>query len=348
MFSFPRLREGGHRAAATTMTATDDNELVDDDDNVDASSEFVACLFCMKKFPTVSRLDSHLAASGCSQHGNSRFQQQNEEEEEVSHSNNSSRIDEDGEVATTTFVVVEEDEEEENGITTTTTTLAKANSCSLCRRSFKSSSALTSHMRQVHQTKLSSSLSDNNASSSLSRQSASSSSRLFKCMFCDKVLSHPSNLKRHIRTAHFESSDMKLYTCETCGKTFKDPSAMRQHSQLHMEVRRFPCDTCTKSFGLRSQLETHQRVHTGAKPFACSLCSKTFRTKGHVKSHKLNRHVGVKLSKSHICAECGQGGWGGGGNYLNANGLADQGCGSAFIFCGSESTALLPTMICFV
>ena len=83
---------------------------------------------------------------------------------------------------------------------------------------------------------------------------------------------------------------------------------MKQHSQLHMAVRKYPCDACTKSFALLSQLVTHQRVHTGARPFACNLCSKTFRTQGHVKSHKLNRHIGVKLKKSHFCAECGQGG----------------------------------------
>jgi uncharacterized Zn-finger protein len=81
---------------------------------------------------------------------------------------------------------------------------------------------------------------------------------------------------------------------------------MRQHSQLHAAVRKFPCDACPKSFALRSHLETHQRVHTGARPFPCNVCNKTFRTKGHVKSHKLNRHIGVKLAKSHVCAECGQ------------------------------------------
>ncbi len=59
---------------------------------------------------------------------------------------------------------------------------------------------------------------------------------------------------------------------------------------------------------LGNKIESYFTVSLGAKPFACNLCSKTFRTKGHVKSHKLNRHIGVKLTKSHICPECGQAG----------------------------------------
>ena len=128
----------------------------------------------------------------------------------------------------------------------------------------------------------------------------------FNCDHCEKKFNHPSNLKRHIRTAHFELSDKKIYACPECGKTFKDPSARKHHLKIHMEVRPHPCDGCDKSFATKSQLESHVRIHTGEKPFVCSLCGRCFVTKGQLKSHKLNRHVGVKHSKSHLCQDCGQ------------------------------------------
>jgi uncharacterized Zn-finger protein len=282
-------------------------------------------------FPAMDRLEAHLACH--------KFQQNIAEEGQGGNVNDGSDVP---------VVVVEQSAAGATvAVSTTSTAVAVPESdlqpsCRWCHKSFKSAVALTNHVRQTHSAaanetespdataltggaigcstcgktfetrgQLASHARSHNTQGGVPASSSSSSRPMFKCMFCSKVLSHPSNLKRHIRTAHFESSDMKLYTCGTCSKTFKDPSALKQHSHLHLEVRRFPCTECPKSFGLRSQLETHQRVHTGAKPFACNLCSKTFRTKGHVKSHKLNRHIGVKLTKSHICTECGQagGGW---------------------------------------
>ena len=128
----------------------------------------------------------------------------------------------------------------------------------------------------------------------------------FNCDHCEKKFNHPSNLKRHIRTAHFELSDKKIYSCPQCDKTFKDPSARKHHLKIHLEVRPHPCDGCEKSFATKSQLESHMRIHTGEKPFVCSICGRCFVTKGQLKSHKLNRHVGVKHSKTHLCQDCGQ------------------------------------------
>ena len=37
-----------------------------------------------------------------------------------------------------------------------------------------------------------------------------------------------------------------------------------------------------------------------------NMWGRCFVTNGQLKSHKVNRHVGVKYSKSHLCQECGQ------------------------------------------
>ncbi len=175
-----------------------------------------SCMYCAKKFPSLSSLEAHMAFHKLSPT--------------------------DAEGTTTAAIYGQRPLVE-------TTPSDLTISCAVCDKSFATLGQLTSHSR-THNV----------------RECAVASAPprpTFKCMFCTKVLTHPSNLKRHIRTAHFESSDMKVYTCETCAKSFKDPSALKQHSNLHLEVRPFPCRVCPKSFGLRSQLETHERVHTG-------------------------------------------------------------------------------------
>ena len=157
--------------------------------------------------------------------------------------------------------------------------------CEVCGKCFVSRSVLGNHMKT------------HDESNKIPR---------FKCAHCDKKFNHPSNLKRHIRTAHFELSDKKLYECQDCGKTFKDPSARKHHMKVHLAVKPYPCTMCEKSFASNSQLESHIRIHTGEKPFVCNMCGRCFVTNGQLKSHKVNRHVGVKYSKSHLCQECGQ------------------------------------------
>ena len=158
-------------------------------------------------------------------------------------------------------------------------------SCEICQKQFVSRSVLGNHMKT------------HDPSFKIPR---------FNCMHCSKVLTHPSNLKRHIRTAHFELSDKKTYDCTECDKSFRDPSALKHHSKTHMQVRPFPCTSCSKSFGSKTQLDNHTRIHTGEKPFLCNMCGRCFVTKGQLKSHKLNRHVGVKYQKCHLCPDCGQ------------------------------------------
>jgi KRAB domain-containing zinc finger protein len=190
-----------------------------EDGNITTDSSTMNCMYCAKKFPSLSSLEAHMALH--------KFNQTEAE-------------------GTTAAAIY--------GQRTETTTPSDLTiSCAVCDKSFATLGQLTSHSRTHN----------------VVRECAVASAPprpTFKCMFCTKVLTHPSNLKRHIRTAHFESSDMKVYTCETCAKSFKDPSALKQHSNLHLEVRPFPCRVCPKSFGLRSQLETHERVHTGEKP----------------------------------------------------------------------------------
>jgi len=159
-------------------------------------------------------------------------------------------------------------------------------SCEICLKSFKLKSTLTNHMK-FHDDK--------------------ERARRFTCDICMSNFSHPSNLKRHIKSVHGEDSEKRTLACYICSKLFKDNCTLKSHIENHNSTRRFPCEFCTKSYTRKSQLEAHYRVHTGEKPFECNICGKRFRLNGHLKSHKLSRHVGMKLEKSNLCPECGQG-----------------------------------------
>jgi len=160
-------------------------------------------------------------------------------------------------------------------------------SCDKCDKKFSLRSTLTNHLKSHDE---------------------SSRVRRFVCDLCKKVFSHPSNLKRHIRQVHSENDDdARTHSCFMCDKRFKDPSTLKSHLAGHNQVREFQCTLCSKSYVKKSQLNTHLLSHTGEKPFVCNLCHRSFKTAGHLKSHKINRHVGVKLTKSHLCSECGQG-----------------------------------------
>jgi len=156
--------------------------------------------------------------------------------------------------------------------------------CKFCSKSFKLRSTLTNHVKS-HDKK----------------------SRQFICDICKTPFSHPSNLRRHIARVHGDDNEKRIHGCYICGKMFKDNGTLKFHIEHHSDSRRFPCDMCDKSYSRKSQLDAHYRVHTGEKPFHCNQCGKSFRLNGHLKSHQISRHVGVKLEKSNLCTECGQG-----------------------------------------
>ena len=52
---------------------------------------------------------------------------------------------------------------------------------------------------------------------------------IFKCKYCDRVLSQISNLRSHLLT---HTGD-KPFKCSTCSCSFRDSVALRKHSASH-------------------------------------------------------------------------------------------------------------------
>lgn len=71
---------------------------------------------------------------------------------------------------------------------------------------------------------------------------------------------------------------------------------VNQNSSAKMKT----CDICEKPY-TATYLKSHQRCHTGERPYKCSFCEEAFRQKAHLNSHEL-RHT---RKKSFVCKKCG-------------------------------------------
>ena len=144
--------------------------------------------------------------------------------------------------------------------------------CTLCSKSFSSSSELVIHKR-TH-----------------------ISEKPYRCDQCDKSFSVSGNLVRHKRTQTGE----KPYSCDRCNKSFGRSWSLKDHRRTHTAEKPYSCDQCDKSFSTSGSLVVHKRTHTGEKPYSCVQCSKSFSSSGSLVKHK-RTHTG---EKPYSCDQC--------------------------------------------
>ena len=58
----------------------------------------------------------------------------------------------------------------------------------------------------------------------------------FKCEFCDKRFSHPSNLKRHTISVH---TDDRPFKCDKCNKGFVERRRLEWHLKSNEHLVRY-------------------------------------------------------------------------------------------------------------
>ena len=86
-----------------------------------------------------------------------------------------------------------------------------------------------------------------------------------KCKFCFKKFIHPSNLKKHIKYLHSNSSDsliLNRFICRKCNKSFNRKESLQKHLQSHLKRdsrKLIHCETCNKSFTTTTNCNRHKR-----------------------------------------------------------------------------------------
>ena len=124
------------------------------------------------------------------------------------------------------------------------------------------------------------------------------------CKVCDKVLSDPTRLKKHL----LQHGSVKSWKCSQCPKSFTEQRSLKEHQLIHSQERRHPCPHCEKKFVQKNHLRYHLAAfHSGEVKNdvnVCKICSRTFAFPFQLKKHeachvnKLFQHFKSKEKKS--------------------------------------------------
>nr|XP_009859292.1 zinc finger protein 420 [Ciona intestinalis]XP_018668474.1 zinc finger protein 420 [Ciona intestinalis] len=115
------------------------------------------------------------------------------------------------------------------------------------------------------------------------------------CHICSKRFSAPTQLRRHVRSAHNPGNPQtthQLHKCFECSRSFTRPVDLERHIHaVHLKEKPHKCHVCGKHFGLHGNLNKHIRaVHMLEKPHQCVECGKCFAHIGVLKRHLRDIH----------------------------------------------------------
>ncbi|KAK3920498.1 Oocyte zinc finger protein [Frankliniella fusca] len=127
-------------------------------------------------------------------------------------------------------------------------------------------------------------------------QSEYLSNRVMSCPECGKVLSSPSNFKRHLKV----HTGLKLHECQYCGKSFRYKHNLTVHFRCHTGERPYECTECSKKFRYLQEFKEHKQIHEISKLFSCLDCGQRFARQRDLKRHSLYHNTKNKP----VCTIC--------------------------------------------
>lgn len=229
-----------------------------------------------------------------------------------------------------------EAEDEEYGDDGAKSDKIKSFPCQSCNKSFKSSTKLSRHFKNRHQSmKKSQQLQDDDED-----DDSDDSKKIYTCDVCPKTFKKPSLLARHVKVhdpnkrpfecqkcdKRFPSqvalvrhdilhSDLverskihrvepQEFVCVICARSFKSPESLSSHIKAHKstseEVHDYPCKICSEIFPTFTEIIRHSKNHIENATHQCAICNRMFAVGDELIDHML-RHKGLKPHQCHIC-----------------------------------------------
>ena len=130
--------------------------------------------------------------------------------------------------------------------------------CVVCKKSFRTDSALENHQMKAHAPKVIS---------------------YFECDFCDYKSMNRYYMTDHKRKQH-AGNGSNSFVCNICYTRKQNEHLLKKHMQQHV---RSPCIICTKVFNSTKNLIRHTKIHEIQR---CDECGKNFNAKKDLRVHK--------------------------------------------------------------
>ena len=179
--------------------------------------------------------------------------------------------------------------------------------CSICLQSFKTKSALLTHMLNEHEISIPVQCPKCDVESGNIKKFRkhkievhTTLPQLTRCDLCKKTT---KNIDNHMKTHSVK--DTNSFECDVCGHKSGSPINLEVHRRVHSDVKMFKCKHCEKAFKWPSSLKCHiEAAHSKATPsFICEECSHPFKDRGNLVKHMFTH----KTDKPHKCDKCGKG-----------------------------------------
>ena len=145
--------------------------------------------------------------------------------------------------------------------------------CIQCKKVFKYSNSLKSHIQEVH------------------------SDVYYPCNICDKKYKQKFLLDRHM-AGHL---DKEKHKCTICGRGFALLGRMNLHMKIHLSTKEFECNICKNSFKTIAYLRSHQTFVHSSKSYKCNECDKCYKNEKILNNHVNQVHNEQSI---HNCDKC--------------------------------------------
>ena len=147
--------------------------------------------------------------------------------------------------------------------------------CVVCKKSYRTDSALENHQNKAHAPKVIS---------------------YFECDYCDYKSMNPYYMTDHKRRQH-AGHGSNSFVCNICYARKQNEHLLKKHMQQHVKSS---CIICSKVFNSTKNLIRHRKVHEVKR---CDECGKNFNAKKELRFHKQEHKKKKKKAETN-----GQGG----------------------------------------